>query len=413
MKETVDFVINEICDRLKPGPLPVLPPTVPLSEPGCCLPLGLFTPVDKCRPGYEDEDLCEKIKNLEQILKDFDIHAEVNCVSIGSSVNRYELELGPGMRINEIMSLADDLAFRLEVPAVRMIPRIKGKAVIGIEVPNGHKRLLHVREILDDIAVRDNHSLLCVGIGKDVDGKVVTINMEQIPHLLITGTVGSGKSVCIDALLTGLMYKALPNEVKFILIDTEVVNLAKYNGSPYMYKPVITDVKEAVSTLKWAVNEMEQRVELLKKNNVADFKAYNQQTAKHMMPIVIVVNELKHIMRRSRLYVEMAIDALAQKGHVCGIHMVVATKQLTEDVITDGVRENIPSRMAFAVSSRKESQLSLGTDGAEKLIGKGDMLYYPAGAKGPLRVQVAYISDEEVNRVAEYVKKQAEKYPMD
>lgn len=413
MKETVDFVINEICDRLKPGPLPVLPPTVPLSEPGCCLPLGLFTPVDKCSPGYADEDLCEKVKNLEQILKDFNIDAAVNCVSIGSSVNRYELELGPGMRINDVMSLADDLAFRLAVPAVRMIPRIKGKAVIGIEVPNGHKRLLYIREILDDMAVRDNHSLLCVGIGKDVDGKVITINMEQIPHLLITGTVGSGKSVCIDALLTGLMYKALPNEVKFILIDTEVVNLAKYNGSPYMYKPVITDVKEAVSTLKWAVNEMEQRVELLKKNNVTDLKTYNQQTAKHMMPIVIVVNELKHIMRQSWIYVEAAIDSLAQKGSICGIHMILVTKHLTEDVITGIVRENIPSRIAFAVSSRKESQLVLGRDGAEKLIGQGDMLYCPAGTKDPLRVQGAYVSDEEVDRVAEYVKKQAEKYPMD
>lgn len=284
---------------------------------------------------------------------------------------------------------------------------VLGKSVIGIEAPNNTTDMVSFREIVDCEDVRKNPSKLCVGLGKDIGGKVITIDLAKMPHLLVAGASGSEKTVWLNTLLTGIMYKARPDEVKMILVDTNVAALTNYNGIPHLLSPVLTDAKKAASALRWAVAEMERRYKTFAAFHVRDIKTYNAQAEEKMPYIVIVIDEMSDLMMVAKADVEDAILRLAQKARACGIHMVLATQRPSVDVITGIVKANIPSRIAFAVSSLTDSRTILDMGGAEKLLGKGDMLFYPIGVNKPFRVQGAFVSDEELKRVTDFVKQQA------
>ena len=370
-------------------------------------PLELLNPVKKINRRQFDSDVREQCRKLEQTLKDFRVSAKVTGVTRGPSVTRYELEPAPGVKVSSVVNLADDIALRLAAPGVRVEAPIPGKAAIGIEAPNTTNDMVSFREIVDCEDVRKNPSKLCVGLGKDIEGKVITIDLAKMPHLLVAGTTGSGKSVCVNTLLAGIMYKARPDEVKLILVDPKVVELTNYNGIPHLLVPVVTDAKKAASALHWAVGEMERRYKSFADSRVRDIKAYNAQTEEKMPFIVIVIDEMSDLMMVAKADVEDAILRLAQKARACGIHMVLATQRPSVDVITGIVKANIPSRIAFAVSSLTDSRTILDMGGAEKLLGKGDMLFYPIGENKPSRVQGAFVSDEELNRVTDFIKQQA------
>ncbi len=370
-------------------------------------PLELLNPVKKTNRRQFDSDVREQCRKLEQTLADFRVNAKVTGVTRGPSVTRYELEPAPGVKVSSVVNLADDIALRLAAPGVRVEAPIPGKAAIGIEAPNVTNDMVSFREIVDCEDVRKSSSKLCVGLGKDIEGKVITIDLAKMPHLLVAGTTGSGKSVCVNTLLAGIMYKARPDEVKLILVDPKVVELTNYNGIPHLLVPVVTDAKKAASALHWAVGEMERRYKSFADTRVRDIKAYNAQAEEKMPYIVIVIDEMSDLMMVAKADVEDAILRLAQKARACGIHMVLATQRPSVDVITGIVKANIPSRIAFAVSSLTDSRTILDMGGAEKLLGKGDMLYYPIGANKPSRVQGAFVSDEELNRVTDFIKQQA------
>ena len=382
-------------------------PEIPVKPEYKFPPLELLNPVEIMDQHQFDADVREQCRTLEQTLKDFKVNARVTGVTRGPSVTRYELEPAAGVKVSSVVNLADDIALRLAAPGVRVEAPIPGKAAIGIEAPNITNDMVGFREIVDCKAVRDNPSKLCVGLGKDIEGKVITIDLSKMPHLLVAGTTGSGKSVCVNTLLAGIMYKARPDEVKLILVDPKVVELTNYNGIPHLLVPVVTDAKKAASALHWAVAEMERRYKSFADTRVRDIKAYNAQAAEKMPYIVIVIDEMSDLMMVAKADVEDAILRLAQKARACGIHMVLATQRPSVDVITGIVKANIPSRIAFAVSSLTDSRTILDMGGAEKLLGKGDMLFYPIGANKPLRVQGAFVSDEELNRVTEFIKQQA------
>ena len=370
-------------------------------------PLDLLNPVKKTNRRQFDSDVREQCRKLEQTLADFRVNAKVTGVTRGPSVTRYELEPAPGVKVSSVVNLADDIALRLAAPGVRVEAPIPGKAAIGIEAPNVTNDMVSFREIVDCEDVRKSSSKLCVGLGKDIEGKVITIDLAKMPHLLVAGTTGSGKSVCVNTLLAGIIYKARPDEVKLILVDPKVVELTNYNGIPHLLVPVVTDAKKAASALHWAVAEMERRYKSFADTRVRDIKAYNAQAEEKMPYIVIVIDEMSDLMMVAKADVEDAILRLAQKARACGIHMVLATQRPSVDVITGIVKANIPSRIAFAVSSLTDSRTILDMGGAEKLLGKGDMLYYPIGANKPSRVQGAFVSDEELNRVTDFIKQQA------
>ena len=370
-------------------------------------PLELLNPAEKSDQRRFDADVRKQCAILEQTLADFRVNAKVKGVTRGPSVTRYELEPAPGVKVSSVVNLADDIALRLAAPGVRVEAPIPGKAAIGIEAPNITNDMVSFREIVDCEEVRKSSSKLCVGLGKDIEGKVITIDLAKMPHLLIAGTTGSGKSVCVNTLLAGIMYKARPEEVKLILVDPKVVELTNYNGIPHLLVPVVTDAKKAASALHWAVAEMERRYKSFADTRVRDIKAYNAQAEEKMPYIVIVIDEMSDLMMVAKADVEDAILRLAQKARACGIHMVLATQRPSVDVITGIVKANIPSRIAFAVSSLTDSRTILDMGGAEKLLGKGDMLYYPIGTNKPSRVQGAFVSDEELNRVTDFIKQQA------
>ena len=368
----------------------------------------LLEPLDKTlsHQSYTDE-IKQQCQIIERTLADFRVNGKVIGVTRGPSVTRFELVPMPGVKVSSFVNLADDIALQLAVPNVRVEAPIPGKAAIGIEAPNIHNDIVRFREIVEYEAVRKNPSKLCVGLGKDIEGKVITIDLAKMPHLLIAGKSGSGKTVCINTLLAGILYKARTHEVRFIIVDPHVAELTNYNGIPHLLTPVITDAKEGVCALCWAVGEMERRYKTFANTRVRDIKAYNAQ-AKELMPyIVIVINEMSELMTAARVEAEYAISRLALKSRTCGIHMVLVTQQPSMDIITGVVKANIPSRIAFAVSSLTDSRTILDMGGAEKLLGHGDMLFRPIGANLPSRVQGAFISNEELNRVTDYIKQQA------
>ena len=369
--------------------------------------LDLLKPAENVNQRQFDSEVRKQCRKLEQTLADFRVSAKVTSVTRGPSVTRYKLEPAPGVKVSTVVNLADDIALRLAAPGVRVEAPIPGKAAIGIEAPNTTNNMVSFREIVDCEDVRNNPSKLCVGLGKDIGGKVITIDLAKMPHVLVAGASGSGKTVWLNTLLAGIMYKARPDEVKMILVDTNVVALTKYNGIPHLLTPVITDAKKAASALSWAVAEMERRYKSFADTRVRDIKAYNAQAEEIMPFIVIVVNEISDLMMKAKFDTEDTILRLAQKARACGIHMVLATQRPSGDIITGIVKANIPSRITFAVSSLTDSRTILDMGGAEKLLGNGDMLYYPIGVVRPVRVQGAFISDEELNRVTDFIKQQA------
>lgn len=369
-------------------------------------PLNLLNPMHKSRTQGINDAIRNQSKIIEQTLADFGVRAILSNVTRGPTVTRFELAPAPGVKVSKIQNLSDDLALKLAVPSIRIEP-IPGKAAIGLEVPSFSSEAVSFRSVVDCPAIKKATGKLCVGLGKDISGNVVIADLGKMPHLLVAGSTGSGKSVCINTIIASLLYKATPDEVKLILVDPKVVELTNYNGIPHLLTPVVTNAKQAASALHWAVVEMEKRYTLFAKAQVREINRYNE-TAEEKLPfIVIIIDELSDLMMVAAVDVEDAILRLAQKARAAGIHLILATQRPSVDVITGIVKANIPSRIAFAVSSQIDSRTILDMNGAEKLLGKGDMLFYPIGANKPQRVQGAYISDEELSRVVNFIKAQA------
>ncbi|MDK2804969.1 MAG: segregation ATPase FtsK/SpoIIIE, family [Thermoanaerobacterium sp.] len=354
---------------------------------------------------FNNNLIIENARKLEQTLKNFAIDAKVVQVSRGPAITRFEIQPSPGVKVSKIVSLTDDIALSLAAPSVRIEAPIPGKSAVGIEVPNEKISVVTLREVLDTKKFRDSKSDLTIALGKDIAGNIVVADLSKMPHLLIAGATGSGKSVCINTLIVSLLFKASPDKVKMILIDPKVVELNIYNGIPHLLTPVVTDPKKAAGVLNWVVNEMTERYKTFAENNVRDIEGYNKIHGVNAMPkIVVIVDELSDLMMVSPAEVEEYICRLAQMARAAGIYLVIATQRPSVDVITGVIKANIPSRISFAVTSQIDSRTILDMAGAEKLLGKGDMLYYPIGESKPIRVQGAFISDKEVEDIVNFLK---------
>ncbi|SFQ08110.1 DNA translocase FtsK [Salibacterium halotolerans] len=363
------------------------------------------------KSGMQEEDFSYQKQQLEQTLRNFNVDAEVVDMTKGPSVTRYEVQPAAGVKVNKITNLTDDIKLSMAAKDLRMEAPIPGKNTIGIEVPNAESDPVLLREILRRDAFIRKESPLTVAMGLDISGSPIVTDLQDMPHGLIAGATGSGKSVCINSILLSLLYKADPNEVKLMLIDPKMVELASYKDIPHLVTPVINDAKEATAGLKRAVAEMNERYEKLAAEGVRDIKKYNEKmenVADKMPYIVIVIDELADLMMVSPQDVEDAICRIAQKARACGIHLLVATQRPSVDVITGLIKANIPSRTAFAVSSQADSRTILDAGGAERLIGKGDMLFHQNGTAKPLRVQGTFVTDEEIDAVTNFVKQQKE-----
>ncbi|ANB62130.1 DNA translocase FtsK [Anoxybacteroides amylolyticum] len=373
--------------------------------------LDLLQP-PQARKEFDEQWLHEQRKRLDETFQNFHIGAKVVGVTQGPTVTRFEVQPAPGVKVSKITSLADDIKLSLAAKDVRMEAPIPGKSTIGIEVPNVNSRPVFLREVLQSEAFRRNSSPLSVALGLDLSGAPIVTDIKKMPHGLIAGATGSGKSVCINAMLVSLLYKAAPHEVKLLLIDPKMVELAPYNHIPHLVSPVITDAKAATGALKWAVEEMERRYELFVHMGVRDIEKYNELVKKegaqeqHLPYIVIIIDELADLMMIAPADVEEAICRIAQKARACGIHLLVATQRPSVDVITGLIKANIPTRIAFSVSSQVDSRTIIDTNGAEKLLGKGDMLFLENGTSKTVRLQGNFVSDEEIERVVAHVKAQ-------
>lgn len=356
---------------------------------------------------------------LEQTLSDFGVKGRISEVSVGPTITEYEFQPAPGIKVSKILNLSDDLALSLATSGIRIQAPIPGKAAVGIEVPNKKARVVRIKEIITSEAFQSAESRLTVALGKDISGKSMVTDLAKMPHLLIAGSTGSGKSVCLNALIMSILYKAKPYEVKFLMIDPKMVELGNYNGIPHLLAPVVTDSKKAAATLRWAVKEMEKRYEKFAETGAKDIRRYNEKCLEkqalgdyseetELMPkIVIIIDELADLMMVAPADVEDAICRLAQMARAAGMHLVIATQRPSVDVITGIIKANIPSRIAFAVSSQVDSRTILDMGGAEKLLGRGDMLFYPTGIAKPKRIQGVFVTDDEIDAVVEFIKKQA------
>ncbi len=362
----------------------------------------------------DEEWLIEQRRLLGETLKNFNVHAAVTNVVQGPTVTRFEVQPKPGVKVSKITNLADDIKLNLSAKEIRIEAPIPGKNAIGIEVPNRKSHPVVLREILQSEAFQTATSPLTAALGMDITGRPIVTDIKKMPHGLIAGATGSGKSVCINSILTSILFKAHPDDVKLMLIDPKVVELAPYNDLPHLVTPVITDVKDATSALKWAVDEMEDRYKQFARARVRDIDRYNElckrenDRMKKMPYIVIIIDELADLMMVSPQEVEDAICRIAQKARACGIHLLVATQRPSVDVITGLIKANIPTRIAFSVSSQVDSRTILDVSGAEKLLGKGDMLFLENGASKPSRLQGNFVSDGEIERVTEFIKRQSE-----
>jgi S-DNA-T family DNA segregation ATPase FtsK/SpoIIIE len=381
-------------------------------------PLSLLQKSTNQTDSKRAKEVANNAKILENTLESFNVKAKMIHISQGPTVTRYELEPAPGVKVSKIVNLADDIALSLAASGVRIEAPIPGKAAIGIEVPNKVLASVPLRDVLETDEFLKSKSKLIVALGKDIAGQTITADLGKMPHLLVAGSTGSGKSVCINTLLTSILFKATPEEVRLILVDPKVVELTSYNGLPHLLTPVVTDAQKAAAALRWAVQEMERRYEMFAAAGVRDIGRYNElidnfpvgegSSGEKIPYILIIIDELADLMMVSPVDVEDAIIRLAQKARAAGIHMVLATQRPSVDVITGLIKANVPSRIAFAVSSQIDSRTILDMAGAEKLLGKGDMLFYPIGMSKPLRVQGAFIADSEVEQLTEYIKKQIE-----
>ena len=357
--------------------------------------------------------LTDTATKLQKTLYSFGVSAKVENVSVGPAITRYELKPAEGVRVSKIANLADDIALNLAAETIRIEAPIPGKQAVGIEVPNKEKEAVHLREVLESEEFQNNKSKLTVALGKDVAGNIQLADIAKMPHVLIAGSTGSGKSVCINTIISSIIYNAKPSEVKLVMVDPKVVELSVYNGIPHLLIPVVTDPKKAAGALAWAVQEMDDRYNKFAQKGVRDLKGYNKAIEKEegvgkLPQIVIIVDELADLMMVAAKDVEEAICRLAQKARAAGMHLVIATQRPSVDVITGLIKANIPSRIAFAVSSQIDSRTILDQVGAEKLLGKGDMLFFPTGAPKPVRVQGAFVSDKEVEKIVDFLKSNGE-----
>ncbi|MBR4110952.1 MAG: DNA translocase FtsK 4TM domain-containing protein [Clostridia bacterium] len=368
---------------------------------------------------YTNKELKEIAIKLQKTLASFNVDAKVTNVTRGPTVTRYELQPNVGVKVSKILNLADDIALNLAAKSIRIEAPIPGKSAVGIEVPNKSKEMVGLREIIESTAFEDAESKVSFSLGKNIEGDPFVANIASMPHMLIAGSTGSGKSVCINSIIMSLLYKANPSEVKLILIDPKVVELGVYNGIPHLLIPVVTDPKKAAGALNWAVQEMVNRYNLFASRGVRDIKGYNEllraDGEEGVLPqIVIIVDELADLMMVAPHEVEDAICRLAQMARAAGMYLIIATQRPSVDVITGIIKANIPSRIAFTVSSQIDSRTILDMGGAEKLLGKGDMLYYPVGESKPMRLQGAFVSDKEIETVVEFIKgNNSERYNED
>lgn len=375
-------------------------------------PIGLLNTVPKIKSQRINKDITDNVRILEETLANFGVKAVVTQVNRGPSITRYELQPSPGVKVSKIVNLADDIALALAASHVRIEAPIPGKAAVGIEVPNSEMTPVSLREVLEDPGFHSSKSKLVFALGKDIAGQPIVADLAKMPHLLIAGSTGSGKSVCMNALIASILFNTHPDEVKMMMIDPKMVELSNYNGIPHLIHPVVTDAKKAATALRWAVHEMEKRYELFAHAGVKDISRYNLAALEkepHNRPaplpqIVILIDELADLMMVAPADVEDAICRLAQMARAAGMHLVVATQRPSVDVITGVIKANIPSRIAFAVSSQVDSRTILDMGGAERLLGRGDMLFYPTGQPKPLRVQGVYVSDKEIEALTEYLK---------
>ena len=382
-----------------------------------------FPPIDLLkrgsRPvgGFSEQEYKETAIKLQQTLRNFGVGVTVTNISCGPSVTRYELHPEQGVKVSKIVGLADDIKLSLAAADIRIEAPILGKSAVGIEVPNKENTVVYLRDILESEEFRHHSSKLAFAVGKDIGGQVVVTDVAKMPHLLIAGATGSGKSVCINTLIMSLIYKSDPEDVKMIMVDPKVVELSVYNGIPHLLIPVVTDPKKASAALNWAVAEMMDRYKKFAQYNVRDLKGYNAKVEaikdieddkkpQKMPQIVIIIDELADLMMVSPGEVEDSICRLAQLARAAGIHLVIATQRPSVNVITGLIKANVPSRIAFSVSSGVDSRTIIDMNGAEKLLGKGDMLFYPAGFQKPQRVQGAFVSDQEVAKVVDFLVEQ-------
>lgn len=360
------------------------------------------------------ENLAENARLLEETLKSFNVEAKVVNVTKGSSVTRYEIQPAIGVKVSRIVSLSDDIALNLRARSIRIEAPIPGKAAVGIEVENETRETVTIREMIDSREFKREASKLAFAVGKDISGRPVVADLAKMPHLLIAGATGSGKSVCINTIIASILYRATPDEVRLIMVDPKMVELGNYNGIPHLLIPVVTDPNKAAAALNWAVAEMTNRYKKFAENNVRDLKSYNalmkrEKKPEEIMPqIVIIIDELADLMMVASSQVEQAISRLTQLARAAGMHLIVATQRPSVDVVTGLIKANIPSRIAFMVSSQIDSRTIIDMAGAEKLVGNGDMLYKPQDIDKPLRIQGPYISDDEVMNLIRFVKSQVE-----
>lgn len=386
-------------------------------------PMKLLKRGDK-NGGDSDKHLRETALKLQNTLQTFGVNVTITNISCGPSVTRYELQPEMGVKVSKIVGLTDDIKLNLAASDIRIEAPIPGKAAVGIEVPNKENSTVMLRDLLETEEFKNSKSKISFATGRDISGKVVVSDIAKMPHLLVAGATGSGKSVCINTLIMSILYKAKPEEVKLIMIDPKVVELSVYNGIPHLMIPVVTDPKKAAGALNWAVAEMNKRYQLFAEYNVRDLKGYNDRVEhikdiddpakpQKMPQIVIIVDELADLMMVAPGDVEEAICRLAQLARAAGLHLVLATQRPSVNVITGLIKANMPSRIAFSVSSGVDSRTIIDMNGAEKLLGKGDMLFYPAGYQKPVRVQGAFVSDEEVQAVVDYLKENSGKVSYD
>lgn len=389
---------------------------VEVEKPYIYPPIDLLGKDPQTGSGSNRSEMIENARKLESTLKSFGVDAKVIQISKGPTVTRYELSPSQGVKVSKIVNLADDIALNLAASGIRIEAPIPGKAAVGIEVPNRETQSVYMRTLLESDAFKEHPSKLAFALGQDIAGNPVVTDIAKMPHLLIAGATGSGKSVCINTLITSILYKADPKEVKLLLVDPKVVELSVYNGIPHLLIPVVTDPKKASSALNWAVREMLQRYNDFAAHGVRDIKGFNKMMEekgdeKGKMPqIVIIIDELADLMMAAPGEVEDAICRLAQMARAAGMHLIIATQRPSVDVITGVIKANIPSRLAFAVSSGIDSRTILDMVGAEKLLGKGDMLFYPSGQSKPSRLQGAFVTDQEVEAIVDFLKKSSKPY---
>ncbi|WP_408954478.1 DNA translocase FtsK 4TM domain-containing protein [Natroniella sp. ANB-PHB2] len=358
----------------------------------------------------EVDGFVDKTEILKETLDNFGVRAEITDVNYGPTITRYEIHPAPGTKVSKILNLADDIALSLAATDIRIEAPIPGKSAIGIEIPNQEQSLVTLGAILEKEEFQAAESKLTIGLGKDIDGNPAVADLAKMPHMLVAGATGSGKSVFINSIISSILYKANPDQVKFLLIDPKMVELTIYKKIPHLVAPVVTDPKKASSALRWVVQEMENRYELFAGSGARGIDSYNKQLEaddKDPLPyVVVIIDELADLMMVSAAEVEDAICRLAQKARAAGIHLVLATQRPSVDVITGVIKANIPTRVSFALSSQVDSRTILDTGGAEKLLGKGDMLFAPVDANQPRRLQGAFISDDELNQVVDFIKQQ-------